>query len=153
MRLNYSVIIMSFCALMFSGCTSIKGDPYLPGDIQSQGLQTGTIVHVGASSVTQEPTMVGPIVGGTTGALVGGAILGSGTAGTIGMLTGGALGAIVGGAGEQGVRRTEYGLALTIELDNGRTIIVAQPEDDIYTVGDRVRLMRDKEGYGRAQLL
>ena len=63
------------------------------------------------------------------------------------------LGAVAGGVGEMGMRRTDHGLALTIELDNGKTVIVAQPEDDIYTVGDRVRVMRDGNGYGRVQLL
>ncbi len=148
-----SGIPLLLCLLFaFGGCSTVKGDPYIPGEIHAQSVLTGTVTHVGASSVTTEPTVVGPLVGGVTGALIGGAIGGSGTAGTVGLLAGGALGAVAGGVGEMGFRKTDYGLALTVELDNGKTIVIAQPEDDIYTVGDRVRVMRDAAGYGRVQL-
>ncbi len=152
MRAMFGVFLLLCLAFTVGGCSTVKGDPYVPGEIQVQGVQLGTITHVGASSVTSEPTIVGPVIGGVTGALIGGVIGGSGSAGVVGALAGGTLGAVAGGLGEMGFRTTNYGLALTVELDSGKTVIVAQPEDDIYTIGDRVRVMRDKEGYGRVQL-
>ena len=44
-------------------------------------------------------------------------------------------------------------LAITVELDSGGIVMIIQPEDDIYTVGDRVRLFRGGSGFVRAQLL
>lgn len=44
-------------------------------------------------------------------------------------------------------------IALTVDLDNGGVVVVIQPEDDIYTVGDRVRVVRDGQGFVRVQLL
>lgn len=44
-------------------------------------------------------------------------------------------------------------LAITVDLDAGGILMIIQPEDDIYTVGDRVRIFRDNAGFARAQLL
>ena len=44
-------------------------------------------------------------------------------------------------------------LALTVDLDDGQVIVVIQAEDAIYTVGDRVRVIRDGKGFVRVQLL
>ena len=43
-------------------------------------------------------------------------------------------------------------IALTVDLDNGGVVIIIQSEDDIYVVGDRVRVIRDGEKYVRVQL-
>lgn len=50
----------------------------------------------------------------------------------------------------KGVRKGD--LAITVDLDAGGAIMVIQSEDDIYTVGDRVRLFRDKDGFTRIQV-
>lgn len=154
MRTNHTILLALCLALALAGCTTVKGDPYVPGEIHAQGVQMGTITHVGPSSVAQEPTLAGPIIGGGAGALAGGMIGSGGGAPGIaaGAVIGGGMGALAGGYGEAQMRRVDYGLALTVELDNGKTVIIAQPEDDIYTVGDRVRVMRDGKGYGRVQL-
>lgn len=43
-------------------------------------------------------------------------------------------------------------IAITVDTDDGRIVIVTQPEDDIYKVGDRVRVVRDGKGFIRVQL-
>ncbi len=44
-------------------------------------------------------------------------------------------------------------IALTVDLDDGRVVIVVQPEDTIYRIGDRVRVVRDGKGFVRVQLV
>lgn len=44
-------------------------------------------------------------------------------------------------------------IALTVELDDGQVIVIVQPEDNIYTPGDRVRIIRDGKGLVTAQVL
>lgn len=44
-------------------------------------------------------------------------------------------------------------IALTVEQDDGQVIVVIQPEDNIYTPGDRVRIIRDGKGLVTAQVL
>jgi outer membrane lipoprotein SlyB len=43
-------------------------------------------------------------------------------------------------------------IAITVDTDDGRIVIVTQPEDDVYTVGDRVRVIRDGRGFIRVRL-
>ena len=59
----------------------------------------------------------------------------------------------VGSADMAGKELRKGDLAVTVELDNGGLIMLIQPQDDIYTVGDRVRIFRDNAGFVRAQLL
>ena len=44
-------------------------------------------------------------------------------------------------------------IAITVDTDDGRIVIVTQPEDDIYKVGDRVRVVRADKGFIRVQLV
>lgn len=44
-------------------------------------------------------------------------------------------------------------IAITVDTDDGGVVIVVQPEDDIYKVGDRVRIVRDGQGFVRVQLV
>lgn len=58
------------------------------------------------------------------------------------------------GAAEMAGKEVRTGdLAITVDLDSGGIIMIIQPEDDIYTVGDRVQIFRDGAGFARAQLL
>ena len=44
-------------------------------------------------------------------------------------------------------------IAISIVLDDGQMIVVVQSEDDVYTAGDRVMVLRDGKGFVRAQVL
>lgn len=50
-------------------------------------------------------------------------------------------------------REIRYGdIAITVDTEDGRVLVIVQPEDDIYRVGDRVRVIRDGQGFVRVQL-
>ena len=59
----------------------------------------------------------------------------------------------VGTAAMAGREITKGDLALTVDLDDGRVVVVIQPEDNVYVVGDRVRVVRDGKGFVRVQLV
>lgn len=44
-------------------------------------------------------------------------------------------------------------IAITVDTDGGRVLVVIQPEDDIYQVGDRVRIIRNEDGFVSVQLI
>lgn len=44
-------------------------------------------------------------------------------------------------------------IAITVDTEDGRVVVVIQREDDIYRVGDRVRILRDGRGFVRVQLI
>ena len=47
--------------------------------------------------------------------------------------------------------RTKAALELEVELDNGRIMVVVQEEDDVFVVGDRVRVIVDSRGVTRVR--
>lgn len=44
-------------------------------------------------------------------------------------------------------------IAITVDTDDGKVLVVIQPEDDIYQVGDRVRVLRNEDGFVRVQVI
>lgn len=57
---------------------------------------------------------------------------------------------------EAAVLGRNYGpdeIAITVNLDDGRVVIIVQPEDNIFTRGDRVRVLRDAKGLARAEIV
>ena len=131
-----------------SGCSTVTGTPYPPGQVHSQNVQTGTIVNVTTATVSQEPTIWGPVIGGTIGG-VAGSMVGGGL-GAIGLVGGAGTGALIGSYAERTSRSPA--LSLTIDMDSGETVSIVQAEDEIYTIGDRVRILQDSEGKARIQL-
>jgi outer membrane lipoprotein SlyB len=109
----------------------------------------GTVLSVAEVMVEEDPSFVGPAIGGVAGGVLG-SLIGTGTGRTLGILGGAALGALLGGAGESAARRYPA-TELTVELDNGQTIVVVQGNDEIFVSGDPVRVLHTGEGTARIQ--
>jgi len=106
---------------------------------QLQRVEFGTVQQVRPITVEGR---TGPI--GT----VGGAAVGVAATSTVGHGAGTALaragGGIVGAVAGQAVEKTatrRSGLEMTIKLDNGDTVVVAQETPPNFIVGDRVRIL------------
>ena len=99
--------------------------------------------------VEEDPSFIGPAIGGVAGGVLG-SLIGKGTGRTLTILGGAALGALLGGAGESAVRRYPA-TELTVELNNGQTIVIVQGNDDIFIKGDAVRVLHTGEGAARVQ--
>ena len=56
-------------------------------------------------------------------------------------------------AATMNMERQRGDIALTVELADGTLVVVAQPQDNIYTVGDRVRLVQTGKDTLRAQIV
>ncbi|MDR2075820.1 MAG: glycine zipper 2TM domain-containing protein [Desulfovibrio sp.] len=137
-------------ALILSGCASRGGRTYKDSEVRSvQTIQLGTILSVNDVLVEEDPSFVGPAIGGVAGGVLG-SLLGRGSGRTLTILGGAALGAVLGGAGESAMRRY-HATELTVELDDGQTIVVVQGNDDIFVSGDKVRVLHTGEGTARVQ--
>ena len=137
--------------LFFSlGCASNSGKSYRPGEARvAQTVRTGTITHVGTAVIEDDPSLLGPAMGGVAGGVLGSTI-GGGAGRTLAILGGALVGAGAGAAIEKGAR-TEKALELTIRLDDGQIISVVQADDEYYTVGDKVRVLYGAGGKARVQ--
>jgi outer membrane lipoprotein SlyB len=138
--------LLVLCAALFA-CSGKKSDPYAVNTAyRIGGMETGTVSSVSETLITEEPgdnlVLGGAGAGGVSGLLVSG-----------GSPLGGVLGAAAGAwagdyyTGESTARFKA--LAITVAMDSGAMVIVVQEEDDVYLVGDRVRVLYERD---RAQV-
>ena len=138
--------------MVLPGCASRGGKTYSDGDVRTvQRVNQGTVIDVTEVMVEEDPSVVGPLVGGVAGGVIG-SLFGAGTGRTLMTLGGAAVGALAGGAAEYGVRRYKA-TQITMEMDSGETMVVVQGNDDFFVRGDRVRVLQTGEGRARVQHL
>ncbi|MDL2316760.1 glycine zipper 2TM domain-containing protein [Desulfovibrio sp. OttesenSCG-928-A18] len=137
-------------ALIAQGCASRGGLTYTEGEVrQVQSILYGTVQDVQQVTVDQDPSLFGAGVGGVVGGVLG-SLLGSGGGRTLATLGGAAIGALGGAAVESGVRSYKA-TQITVNTDNGKTLIIVQGNDEFFVRGDRVRVIINDDGQGRVQ--
>ena len=95
------------------------------------GMNDGTLVGGGVRAAG------GAAIGAATTRSVGGAVVG----GLLGAVGGAIAGNIVGRGGS-----SQRGIEVTIQKDDGQTVTVAQPDNGDVQMGDRVRIVQDRNG-------
>ena len=83
-----------------------------------------------------------------------GGILGSTFGGGKGSTLAAAGGAIAGGLAGSKVEKnvtTKIGVEIEVELDNGAIQVIVQEKDDEYRVGDRIRIVKGRDGTTRVR--
>lgn len=99
----------------------------------------------GSGSGMNDGTLVGGGVGAAGGAAIGAATTRSVGGAVVGGLLGAVGGAIAGnivGRGGSGQR----GIEVTVQKDDGQTVAIAQPDNGDVQMGDRVRIVQDRNG-------
>ncbi|MNG11691.1 Outer membrane lipoprotein SlyB precursor [compost metagenome] len=139
------LLVASFTtmSLLLTGCaSSLTGDTYTRDEARRvQTVRMGTIEALRPVKIEGTKTPIGSgagaIVGGVAGSSVGGG-KGSIVAAVIGAVAGG----LVGAAAEEGMTRTQ-GVEITVREDDGstRAYVQAVQENEIFRVGERVRIM------------
>ena len=130
-------------SLALGGCaSSLTGDTYSRDEARKvQTVRMGTIEMLRPVKIEGTKTPIGAgagaVIGGVAGSGVGGG-RGSAVAAVIGAVAGGLLGA----ATEEGLTRTQ-GEEITVREDDGslRAYVQAVQENEIFRVGERVRIM------------
>ena len=130
-------------SLALGGCaSSLTGDTYSRDEARKvQTVRMGTIEMLRPVKIEGTKTPIGAgagaVIGGVAGSSVGGG-RGSAVAAVIGAVAGGLLGA----ATEEGLTRTQ-GVEITVREDDGtlRAYVQAVQENEIFRVGDRVRIL------------
>lgn len=126
---------------LLPGCISSKSGAAYSRDQarHAQNVETGTVEHV--REVVIEGTQSG--IGATAGAAVGGIAgsdVGHGKGSQAGAVVGAVAGGVLGGTIEEATTRKK-GYEITVRLDSGRVIAVAQEADEEFKAGDRVRVL------------
>jgi outer membrane lipoprotein SlyB len=127
--------------LVLDGCPAGLGSrDYSRGQArQVMQVQMGVVESVREVSIEGTKSPVGAAAGAAVGGIAGSRV-GHGATRSISAVLGGVAGGVGGAAVEETVTR-QQGLEITVRLDAGRTIAVAQAADEDFRVGDRVRVL------------
>ena len=153
-----TLILAAAFGLLLTGCAGVPpmlgGSPsasaltYTPGQAQqAQQVMLGTVVAVQPIAIAASSTATMP--GGALGALAGGYVgsrIGNGNGSKVAAV----LGAIAGGLGGEAATNAAYrqaGYQVTVKLDSGQTIALAQAADAALRPGERVEYVSG--GYGQ----
>lgn len=135
------IILLLASALVMSGCISSRsGGAYSRDQARHiQDVQTGVVEHVREIVIEGTQSGIGAAAGGVVGG-IGGSDIGHGKGSSAGAVVGAVLGGVAGGALEEATTRKK-GYEITVRLDTGRTIAIAQEADEEFKIGERVRLV------------
>jgi outer membrane lipoprotein SlyB len=128
-------------AVALGGCASGTGSQ----DFSREQTRTVQEVQMGVVESVREVNIEGTRtpIGAGAGAIAGG-VAGSTVGGGSGRIVGATVGAVLGGLGgaaaEEAVTR-QRGVEVTVQLDSGRLIAITQSADEMFYVGDRVRVL------------
>lgn len=129
--------------LLLGGCAT-GGTVHSGEQVQrEQSTRMGVVEAVREVQIEAgRPTGVGSVIGAVVGG-VAGSHIGSGRGGIVGSVVGSVLGGLAGAAVEQAAARRP-GVEITVRLDEGRSIVIAQVADSTtFQPGDRVRVIAD----------
>jgi outer membrane lipoprotein SlyB len=157
-KLLLSLMVPAALATGLGACNQTTGATQ-PGLVNTSaaggyGGDSGRVVAIHEVSLRGGPgvsggTLVGGGVGAAGGAAAGAAI----THSIAGVLVGGLLGAVGGAIAGTAIDRGgagQRGIEVTVQKDDGQTIAVAQPDNGDVQMGDRVRIVQDRNGVAQA---
>lgn len=104
----------------------------------------------GGGSGVSNGTMIGGGLGAAGGAAIGAATTNSIGGALIGGLLGAVGGAIAGTAIDRGGGGSQRGIEVTVQKDDGQTVVIAQADNGDVQMGDRVRIVQDRNGVASA---
>jgi outer membrane lipoprotein SlyB len=127
--------------VMLSGCaSSLSGSGYSRSQARAeQSVRLGTVESVREVEIDGTRSGVGSVAGGVVGGIAASSV-GSGKGSQVAAVLGAVAGGIVGNAAEQAATR-KRGLEITVKLQDGQLIAVTQEADEVFKVGENVRVV------------
>jgi outer membrane lipoprotein SlyB len=104
----------------------------------------------GGGSGVSNGTVIGGGMGAAGGAAIGAVMTNSIGGALVGGLLGAVGGAIAGTAIDSGGGGSQRGIEVTVQKDDGQTVVIAQADNGDVQMGDRVRIVQDRNGVASA---
>jgi outer membrane lipoprotein SlyB len=135
------IILAAVTAVTLAGCASSKsGSVYSREDARrEQTVRMGVVESVRSVTIEGTKSGIGAVAGGAAGG-IGGSAIGHGRGAAVAAVAGAVAGGLIGAAAEEGLTREE-GVEITVRLDNGELRAIVQTADEVFTPGERVRLL------------
>ncbi len=145
-----SFAVLVLCIFLAACAPSRSGKVYSRDQARAtHSVEMGTVERVEDVQIEGTKTPVGTVAGAATGGVLGSTI-GSGSGRAVATVLGAVAGGVAGSAVEEGVTR-KAGLEITVRLDSGKTIVIVQEADEMYYIGDRVRVVSGSDGTTRVR--
>lgn len=134
-------ILLIAALVVLAGCASgTGGKDYSRTQTRSaQDVQMGSVESVREVNIEGTKTPIGAGAGAVIGGVAGSSV-GSGRGSVVGTAVGAVLGGLGGAAAEEAITR-QKGVEITVKLDSGRLLAITQAADEVFQVGDRVRVL------------
>jgi outer membrane lipoprotein SlyB len=127
-------------SLLAACASSRSGDVYTRDQARQEMLvRMGVVESIREVAMEGTKSGAGTIAGAAVGG-VAGSHVGSGTGQIVGAILGAVVGGIAGSAIEEGVTK-KNALEITVKLDGGQIIAVVQEMGEIFSPGERVRVL------------
>lgn len=144
-RVAHVLTLCVACLALLAGCNA-PNKHYNDDEVrQADGVFFGTVANVSTVKVTQDPDALGPLMGGVAGGVVG-AVVG----GSTGAIVGAGAGILATGGAEM-ASKTYDATEITVELENGRYLVIVIGGADYFIRGDEVRIIGMGKQYVRVQ--
>jgi outer membrane lipoprotein SlyB len=155
-----SLMVPAALAVGLGACNQTSGGMQ-PGVVNTSATgsysgDSGRVVAIhevavrGGSSGMNNGTLVGGGLGAAGGAAIGAATTRSVGGALVGGLLGAVGGAIAGTAISGGGSSSQRGIEVTVQRDDGQTVVIAQSDNGDVQMGDRVRIVQDRNGVASA---
>jgi outer membrane lipoprotein SlyB len=140
MRITRLLAVSLLAALLAACASSNSGSVYSRDEARKvQTVKTGVIESVRQVKLEGTKSPVGTIAGGAVGGIAGSSV-GGGRGSAIAAVIGAVAGGLAGSALEEGITRKD-GVELTVKLDGGGLIAIVQEADEVFTAGEKVRIL------------
>ena len=147
-----AAITMLAVSMLMAGCSSTlpSAKSYERGETKrAMRVRYAEVVDIRPVRIEGESGFIGEKGGAAVGYTVGRTV-GDGSGSKIAGAVGGVAGAVAGTAIEEKLTEQD-GYQITVRLDSGRELVVVQPADLSFGVGERVRLLTGSGGRARVE--
>lgn len=151
-----SLMVPAALAVSLGACNQTGGATQ-PGIVNTSATgsysgDSGRVVSIREVAVRGGGSGVsnGTLVGGGLGAAIGAATTNSVGGALVGGLLGAVGGAIAGTVIDSSGGGSQRGIEVTVQKDDGQTVVVAQADNGDVQMGDRVRIVQDRNGVASA---
>src|SRR5882757_2843170 len=135
--------------LLIAGLSACDNNALQPGIVSTSAAntytgQTGRVVSIQEARIrggSQSGVSNGTLIGGAVGQSAGSALLG----GLLGAVGGAIAGTAIDRHGGSG-----RGIEVTVQKDDGQSVVIAQRDDGDVQLGDRVQIVTDRNGVAKA---
>lgn len=129
--------------VILAGCAQpgLGGGNYTRGQVRGeQVVRLGTVESVRDVTIDARDSGTGTLAGAAIGGVAGSTVGGGSRANAVGAIAGAVVGGIIGSAVEKN-NNDRRGVEVTVRLEGGKLIAIAQEKDEEFRVGDRVRIL------------